>query len=62
MGYSVPPQQMLRGVGNYGWDAPRVSNLLAAAGVPETVRPEVLSPAAFVQLHRSLVDGGWSMR
>jgi 16S rRNA (adenine1518-N6/adenine1519-N6)-dimethyltransferase len=56
-------KQMLRGVREFtGWDASRVSDLLATADIPETVRPEVLSPAAFVQLHRSLVDGGWSMR
>lgn len=56
-------KQMLRGVREFtGWAAPQVSRLLAAAGIPETVRPEVLSPAEFVQLHRSLVDGGWSMR
>ena len=56
-------KQMLRGVREFtGWDAPRVSELLAAAGISETVRPEVLSPAQFVQLRRSLVDGGWSMR
>ena len=56
-------KQMLRGMREFtGWDAPRVSQLLAAAGTPATVRPEVLSPAQFVQLHRSLVDGGWSMR
>ena len=56
-------KQMLRGVREFtGWDAPRVSELLATAGIPQTVRPEVLSPAAFVHLYRSLVDGGWSMR
>ena len=56
-------KQMLRGLREFtGWDAPRVSDLLVAAGIPETVRPEVLSPAEFVQLHRALVDGGWSMR
>jgi len=56
-------KQMLRGLREFtGWDAPRVSELLATAGIPESVRPEVLSPAAFVQLHRALVDGGWSMR
>jgi 16S rRNA (adenine1518-N6/adenine1519-N6)-dimethyltransferase len=56
-------KQMLRGVREFtGWDASRVSRLLAAARIPETVRPEVLSPAEFVHLHRSLVDGGWSMR
>lgn len=56
-------KQMLRGLREFtGWDAPRVADLLSAAGVPQTVRPEVLSPAEFVQLHRTLVDGGWSMR
>jgi hypothetical protein len=54
---------MLRGVREFtGWDAARVTALLAATGVPETVRPEVLTPAEFVRLHRTLVDGGWSMR
>ena len=56
-------KQMLRGLREFtGWDAPRVSELLAIAGVPEMVRPEVLSPTEFVRLHRSLVDGGWTMR
>lgn len=56
-------KQMLRGLREFtGWDAPRVSELLAVAGVPQTVRPEVLSPTEFVRLHRSLVDGGWTMR
>ncbi len=61
--FSFRRKQMLRGVREFtGWEAPRVSALLAAAGISETVRPEVLSPAEFVQLHRSLVDAGWSMR
>ncbi len=56
-------KQMLRGMREFtGWDAARVSAVLAAAGIQETVRPEVLTPAEFVQLRRSLVDGGWSMR
>jgi 16S rRNA (adenine1518-N6/adenine1519-N6)-dimethyltransferase len=56
-------KQMLRGIREFtGWDATRAAELLAGAGVPETVRPEVLSPTEFVRLHRSLVDGGWSMR
>ena len=56
-------KQMLRGVREFtGWDAARVTALLAATGVPGTVRPEVLTPAEFVRLHRTLVDGGWSMR
>jgi 16S rRNA (adenine1518-N6/adenine1519-N6)-dimethyltransferase len=56
-------KQMLRGIREFtGWDAPRASELLAAAGIPGTVRPEVLSAAEFVRLHRSLVDGGWSIR
>ena len=56
-------KQMRRGVREFtGWDAARVTALLAATGVAETVRPEVLTPAEFVRLHRTLVDGGWSMR
>jgi 16S rRNA (adenine1518-N6/adenine1519-N6)-dimethyltransferase len=56
-------KQMLRGLREFtGWDASRASALLAGVGIPETVRPEVLSPAEFVELHRALVDGGWSMR
>ncbi|HEY8195984.1 MAG TPA: 16S rRNA (adenine(1518)-N(6)/adenine(1519)-N(6))-dimethyltransferase RsmA [Gemmatimonadales bacterium] len=56
-------KQMLRGIREFtGWDASRAGALLAGAGIPETVRPEVLSPAEFVQLYRALVDGGWSMR
>jgi 16S rRNA (adenine1518-N6/adenine1519-N6)-dimethyltransferase len=55
-------KQVLRGLREFtGWEARRVSELLASAGVPETVRPEVLSPAKFVELHRTLVDGGWGM-
>jgi 16S rRNA (adenine1518-N6/adenine1519-N6)-dimethyltransferase len=56
-------KQILRGLRELtGWEAERVSELLSGVGVPETVRPEVLSPAQFVQLHRALVDGGWSMQ
>ncbi|MEO8089560.1 MAG: 16S rRNA (adenine(1518)-N(6)/adenine(1519)-N(6))-dimethyltransferase RsmA [Gemmatimonadales bacterium] len=56
-------KQMLRGLREFsGWDAARAGELLAAAGIPETVRPEVLSPKEFVQLHGTLVDGGWSVR
>jgi 16S rRNA (adenine1518-N6/adenine1519-N6)-dimethyltransferase len=56
-------KQLLRGLREFtGWEAARVSELLAAARVPETVRPEVLSPPEFVGLHRALVDGGWRMR
>jgi 16S rRNA (adenine1518-N6/adenine1519-N6)-dimethyltransferase len=56
-------KQLLRGIREFtGWEAPRVSERLAAAGISESVRPEVLSPAEFVQLHRSLVDGGWGIR
>ena len=56
-------KQMLRGLREFtGWDAALVANLLASAGIPGTVRPEVLSPADFVRLHRALVDGGWGMR
>ncbi|HEU5304306.1 MAG TPA: rRNA adenine N-6-methyltransferase family protein, partial [Gemmatimonadales bacterium] len=55
-------KQMLRGLRELtGWDAPPVGNLLAQASISGSVRPEVLSPAEFVRLHRVLVDGGWSM-
>jgi 16S rRNA (adenine1518-N6/adenine1519-N6)-dimethyltransferase len=56
-------KQMLRGIRELTkWETPRVSELLARAGVLETVRPEVLSPAEFARLHRTLVDGGWQPR
>lgn len=56
-------KQLLRGVRELTrWDAARVSESLAGAGIAETVRPEVLTPAEFVRLHRTLVDGGWTMR
>ena len=56
-------KQMLRGVRELTkWETPRVSDLLARAGVLETVRPEVLGPAEFARLHRTLVDGGWRPR
>jgi 16S rRNA (adenine1518-N6/adenine1519-N6)-dimethyltransferase len=56
-------KQMLRGLRELtGWEAERVRELLSGSGIAETVRPEVLSPAQFVQLHRALVDGGWSMQ
>jgi 16S rRNA (adenine1518-N6/adenine1519-N6)-dimethyltransferase len=56
-------KQMRRGVRELtGWEATRVSALLARTGVGETVRPEVLSPLQFAQLHYALVDGGWRAR
>ncbi|HEU4680402.1 MAG TPA: 16S rRNA (adenine(1518)-N(6)/adenine(1519)-N(6))-dimethyltransferase RsmA [Gemmatimonadales bacterium] len=56
-------KQLVRGLRELtGWDAERVNALLAENDVPGTVRPEVLSPAAFVRLHGAVVDGGWSMR
>lgn len=56
-------KQLLRGLRELtGWEASRLSGLLAGAGVRETWRPEVLSPVEFVRLYRALVDGGWSMR
>jgi 16S rRNA A1518/A1519 N6-dimethyltransferase RsmA/KsgA/DIM1 with predicted DNA glycosylase/AP lyase activity len=56
-------KQMLRGLRELtGWEPDRVSHVLAEAAIPETVRPEVLSPAEFVRLHHVLVDGGWGTR
>jgi 16S rRNA (adenine1518-N6/adenine1519-N6)-dimethyltransferase len=45
-----------------GWDSARGAELLGRLGIPETVRPEVLSPPEFVRLHLALVDGGWRAR
>lgn len=54
-------KQILRGLRELtGWDARRVSELLAGAGIAETVRPEVLSPPEFAGLRRRLVDAGWA--
>ncbi len=56
-------KQMLRALREFtGWSPDRAGEALARADVLETVRPEVLSPVEFVGLHRTLVDGGWSMR
>lgn len=53
-------KQLLRGVRELtGWESTRANTVLERASVPPTVRPEVLKPADFVQLHRALVDGGW---
>jgi 16S rRNA (adenine1518-N6/adenine1519-N6)-dimethyltransferase len=56
-------KQLLRGLRELtGWEGERVAEVLALVGLAGTVRPEVLSPAAFVHLHRAIVDGGWSIR
>lgn len=56
-------KQMLRALRELtGWGRERSAEVLASAGIQETVRPEVLHPADFVRLYRVLVDGGWSMR
>jgi 16S rRNA (adenine1518-N6/adenine1519-N6)-dimethyltransferase len=53
-------KQMLRGIRELTqWDSSRASIVLERAGVPATVRPEVLRPAEFARLYRALVDGGW---
>ena len=44
-----------------GWDPSQANSVLRNAGLPEAVRPEVLSPAEFVRLWRALVDGGWNL-
>jgi 16S rRNA (adenine1518-N6/adenine1519-N6)-dimethyltransferase len=56
-------KQMLRGLRELtGWDAARVGEVLARAGLVATVRPETVSPAAYASLLRALVDGGWPGR
>jgi 16S rRNA (adenine1518-N6/adenine1519-N6)-dimethyltransferase len=61
--FSFRRKQLLRGIRELtGWDVGRAGALLRNAGVLETVRPEVLTPADFTRLHRALVDGGWTSR
>jgi 16S rRNA (adenine1518-N6/adenine1519-N6)-dimethyltransferase len=56
-------KQMLRALRELtGWDAARVSGVLASVAIAETARPEVVRPLEFVRLHRALVDGGWPAR
>jgi 16S rRNA (adenine1518-N6/adenine1519-N6)-dimethyltransferase len=56
-------KQLLRGLREFtGWNAERLAEFLNDLGFDGTARPEVLSPAQFVRLHRALVDGGWTMR
>ena len=56
-------KQLLRGLREFtGWTAEPLTQLLSSLGLAGTARPEVLSPAEFVRLHRALVDGGWTMR
>jgi 16S rRNA (adenine1518-N6/adenine1519-N6)-dimethyltransferase len=44
------------------WDAGRVEEALAAAGIAGSARPETVPPAGFAALLRALVDGGWAAR
>lgn len=61
--FSFRRKQLLRAVREFtGWNAKQAGDVLVPLGMSETVRPEVLSPAEFVQLHRTIVDGGWRMR
>jgi 16S rRNA (adenine1518-N6/adenine1519-N6)-dimethyltransferase len=56
-------KQLLRALRELtGWEASRVGALLREVELPETVRPEILSPEQFARLHRTLVDWGWSRR
>jgi 16S rRNA A1518/A1519 N6-dimethyltransferase RsmA/KsgA/DIM1 with predicted DNA glycosylase/AP lyase activity len=43
-----------------GWDPGQAAAVLRQSGLPEAVRPEVLSPAEYVRLLHALVDGGWT--
>jgi 16S rRNA (adenine1518-N6/adenine1519-N6)-dimethyltransferase len=56
-------KQLLRALRELtGWEPAQVSAVLRAVELPETVRPETLSPAQFASLHRALVDWGWTRR
>lgn len=53
-------KQMLRAVRELtGWRPDQSVAVLAAAGIAETARVEVLSPAELTRLHGRLVDAGW---
>jgi 16S rRNA (adenine1518-N6/adenine1519-N6)-dimethyltransferase len=54
-------KQLLRALRELtGWDALQVSALLREVELPETVRPETLSPEQFARLHQTLVDWRWA--
>jgi 16S rRNA (adenine1518-N6/adenine1519-N6)-dimethyltransferase len=56
-------KQMLRALRELtGWEAARVSRVLAQVAIAETSRPEVVTPLQFVRLHTTLVDDGWRAR
>jgi 16S rRNA (adenine1518-N6/adenine1519-N6)-dimethyltransferase len=53
-------KQLVRAVRELtGWDAKAAGRAVEGAALEATVRPEVLSPAEFLRLHATLVDGGW---
>jgi 16S rRNA (adenine1518-N6/adenine1519-N6)-dimethyltransferase len=61
--FSARRKQLQRGVRQLtGWPAADVDARLAGLGIDGTRRPETLSPAEFVALHRTLVDAGWGSR
>lgn len=56
-------KQLLRALRELtGWEAPQASALLREVELPETVRPETLSPEQFARLRQALVDWGWARR
>ncbi|HEY9382057.1 MAG TPA: 16S rRNA (adenine(1518)-N(6)/adenine(1519)-N(6))-dimethyltransferase RsmA [Gemmatimonadales bacterium] len=53
-------KQLGRGLREFtGWVPERIAELLQAAGLDATVRPETLPPEAFVRLLGTLIDAGW---
>jgi 16S rRNA (adenine1518-N6/adenine1519-N6)-dimethyltransferase len=56
-------KQMVRALRELtGWTADGAGAALARAGIAPHLRPEVLTPEAFVRLLAALVDGGWPAR
>jgi 16S rRNA (adenine1518-N6/adenine1519-N6)-dimethyltransferase len=52
-------KQLVRGIRELtGWPAIRVQTMLESLKVATSDRPEMLAPATFVALYRSLIDGG----
>lgn len=53
-------KQLLRGLRELtGWDAAKVGEALAGAGLDPAARPETVTPGQYAVLLRRLVDGGW---
>ncbi len=61
--FGLRRKQLLRALRELtGWDAARVTAILASLGLAATTRAETLAPAGFAAMFLRLVDEGWSAR